>query len=132
MRIAQIKKRSDFLRIAAKNHTWASPGLVLQVDRNNLHTSPNDSVLRIGYTASRRVGGAVKRNRAKRRLRATVARVMPFHAKVGYDYVLIARAKTNDRNFSELSEDLFKALEKTGTSRKYIDINMKKSHEGSQ
>ena len=118
MSIAHLRRRSDFLRVAARRCKWAAPGLVLQV----APTEPVDNVtsaprLRIGYTASRRVGGAIQRNRAKRRLRATVARVMPMHAAPGHDYVVIARTATLTRRFEELVEDLETALRHTGAVR---------------
>jgi len=116
--IAHLRRRSDFLRVAARRCKWAAPGLVLQV----APTEPVDDItsaaqLRIGYTASRRVGGAIQRNRAKRRLRATVARVMPMHAAPGHDYVVIARTATLTRRFEELLEDLETALRHTGAVR---------------
>ena len=74
-----------------------------------------DSVpFRVGFTASKRVGGAIARNRAKRRLREAVARVMPGHAKPGHDYVVIARAATLHRKFDDLLQDLETALARVG------------------
>ena len=71
----------------------------------------NDGVVRIGYTASRKVGNAVLRNRAKRRLRAAVAIVLPNVARPGWDYVLIARRDATVLcHFATLLEDLSKAL----------------------
>ena len=66
--------------------------------------------VRVGYTASRRIGNAVARNRAKRRLRAAVAHVMPASAQCGCDYVVIARAATSTRPFDALLDDLAAAL----------------------
>jgi ribonuclease P protein component len=66
--------------------------------------------LRVGYTASRRVGNAVARNRAKRRLRAAAASVLPAQGREGMDYVLIARAGTSERPYAELLADLEGAL----------------------
>jgi ribonuclease P protein component len=66
--------------------------------------------MRVGFTASRKVGNAVVRNRAKRRLRAAAAQVLPEQGRPGSDYVLIARAGTTDRPFSELIADLERAL----------------------
>jgi len=66
----------------------------------------------VGFTASRRVGGAVERNRARRRLRAAVRAVMPQHAEPGHDYVLIARKETLRRDFAALTGDLEKALKR--------------------
>jgi ribonuclease P protein component len=69
--------------------------------------------LGIGFTASKKVGNAVARNRAKRRLRAAVDAVMPRHAAANRDYVLIGRQATLHRPFADLQRDLFKALDRT-------------------
>jgi ribonuclease P protein component len=65
---------------------------------------------RFGVTASRKVGGAVMRNRAKRRLRAAAASILPLSARAGHDYVLIARTATLSRPFAQLTGDLEKAV----------------------
>lgn len=65
--------------------------------------------MRVGFTASRKVGNAVVRNRAKRRLRAA-ARILAVEGRPGTDYVLIARGATAERPFSALLEDLEAAL----------------------
>ena len=111
MSIATLKKRSDFLRVRAAGRRWAAPGLVLQAA-----PAPEAEAgeVRIGYTASRRVGNAVARNRAKRRLRAAVAHVMPASAQSGCDYVVIARAATLTRPFDALIGDLTAALARVG------------------
>lgn len=109
--LERLRVRSDFLRVAATRRRWATPGLVLQV----AETPPEnrkEGVIRIGYTASRKVGGAVARNRARRRLREVVRRVMPDHAKTGRDFVVIARANTERRPFDKLVGDLETALKK--------------------
>ena len=66
---------------------------------------------RVGFTASRKVGNAVVRNRAKRRLRAAAAAVLPLSGRAGNDYVLVARPGTLTRPFDGLREDLAAALE---------------------
>ncbi len=67
---------------------------------------------RVGFTISRKVGGAVDRNRARRRLRAAAERVMPRHARLGHDFVLIGRRATLKRSFPALVGDLETALKK--------------------
>ena len=111
MPIATLKKRSDFLRVRAAGKRWAAPGLVLQAA-----PAPEAAAgrVRVGYTASRRIGNAVARNRAKRRLRAAVAHVMPASAQSGCDYVVIARAATLTRPFDALIGDLSAALARVG------------------
>lgn len=89
------------------------PGLVLQARRRD----EQGGASRVGFTASRRVGGSVVRNRAKRRLRVAAEQVIPVHGKSGYDYVLIARAGTAGRPFAALLEDLKAALKRVGAWR---------------
>ncbi len=66
--------------------------------------------VRVGYTATRKLGGAVVRNRAKRRLRAAAAAVLPLYGREGNDYVLVARQGTLTKPFSGLLDDLTTAL----------------------
>jgi ribonuclease P protein component len=71
----------------------------------------------VGFAASRKIGGAVARNRARRRLRAAVAAVFPSHAVPAHDYVLIARRTTLSRRFAELVRDLDVGLRRLGLYR---------------
>ena len=70
----------------------------------------NGGLLRVGFTASRKIGGAVERNRAKRRLRAAAQAVLPLYGLAGNDYVLVARRETLTRPFDGLIGDLQSAL----------------------
>lgn len=112
--VCTLKRRPEFLRIAAKGKKSVTPGLVLQACR---HAHSRDPV-RFGLTASRRVGGAIQRNRARRRLREAARAVLPVHADPGHDYVLIARAATVRRPYALLVQDLEKALKKLNLWRK--------------
>jgi len=68
-------------------------------------------VLRVGFTCSKKVGNAVARNRAKRRLRALARDVLPTHGQPGWDYVLVGRSgATASRNYAVLVDDMTKAL----------------------
>jgi ribonuclease P protein component len=128
--LERLKTRPEFLRVARARRKWVAPGLILQValrERDAARsTAPisearfaedGDGGCRIGFTASRKVGGAVTRNRARRRLRAATEIVMPAHAKGGRDYVVIARSTTAKRPFGALVEDLETALRKIGAYR---------------
>lgn len=110
--IVRLPKRSDFLRIAGLKRRWAAPGLVLQVAPRppDTHVEPGD--IRVGFTATRKVGSAVTRNRARRRLRAAVKQVMTGAARDDCDYVVIVRAATATRPYDKLVSDLEVALKK--------------------
>lgn len=112
-RLIRLKTRGDFLRVAAGRLRAARPGLVLQAAPQ---PDEGGAALRVGFTASKRVGNAVARNRAKRRLRAAAASVLPLHGRPGTDYVLIARAGTGERVYAELLADLQGALRQLARS----------------
>ena len=99
-----IPKRRDFLA-AAKASRLAKPGVVVQM--RNRH---DDAPPRLGITASRKVGNAVQRNRAKRRLRALGQALLSQHGKQGHDYVLIARYNTNQMAWGALEVALTQAI----------------------
>jgi len=107
-----LKLRSDFLRVAAGRRV-AAPGLVLQAAPQP-RTSARGA--RVGFTASRKVGNSVTRNRAKRRMRAAAAKILPHEGRPGTDYVLIARASTAERPFVALVSDLEGALRRIESS----------------
>ncbi len=107
--IPRLKQRGEFLRVARKGRKWVTPGMVVQACDAVDDTADR---LRVGFTVSRKVGNAVKRNRARRRLRAVAERVLPMHARGGVDVVIIGRATTLNRPFDNLTTDLTKALKK--------------------
>ena len=118
--VGRLRRRADFLRVAAARRKWAAPGLILQVaaqpDLASEENRPEN--IRVGFTASRKVGNAVKRNRARRRLKALVAEMIGNGANPGLDLVLIARTATVDRPFDELRRDLQQSLQRTKAARK--------------
>lgn len=112
--VLRLKRRPEFLRVAAARRRWVTPGLILQARRRKDGESDADAApyVRVGFTVSRKVGNAVARNRARRRLRAAVERVVGAHAREGRDYVLIGRAGTLRRPFDALVADLEIALKR--------------------
>ena len=96
-----MKKRRDFLS-AAKGKTCAL-GAVATQGRDR---ADDAALIRLGFTATRRIGGAVVRNRAKRRLREAARLLAPLHAKPGCDYVFIARQGTASRPWTRLLDDM--------------------------
>jgi ribonuclease P protein component len=113
--LARLKLRADFLRVAASRRSAARPGLVLQAAPMP-PGAQNGPVARVGFTASRKVGNAVVRNRAKRRLRAAAAEVLARRGAPETDYVLIARNGTGTRPYAQLVGDLEGALRQVGRS----------------
>lgn len=125
--LGRLKTRPDFLRVAAASRKCVTPGLILQaapapsqgratgkgVDRKDAGGP------RVGFTASRKVGSAVERNRARRRLRAAAREVIGREAgsaaAADMDYVLIARRATLERPYAALLQDLETALKKVRT-----------------
>lgn len=114
--VERLKRRPDFLRVAGGRHKWVAPGLILQALRQD-SAADQDGPVRVGFTASAKVGNAVVRNRARRRLRAVAAAVLPLHAAPAHDYVLIARAGTLGRRFADLIGDLVAGLKRLGLYR---------------
>jgi len=113
IRFETLKRRADFRRVASSGRRCA--GLTLVVQAVAYSDRPGHVArIRVGFTASRKIGNAVVRNRAKRRMRAAVAEVLPKHGRPGRDFVLIARAGTASRPFSELVADLERALRRLG------------------
>lgn len=115
--ITRLRKRPEFLRVAAVRRKWATPGLMLQVALMVPAHSAGAEAWRYGVTASRKVGGAVVRNRAKRRLRALAESLLPALARPGYDFVLIARPETASRSYELLISDLKTALSRLKVTR---------------
>jgi len=110
--LSHLKERRDFVRAARGGRSLVTPGLVLQIRRRDtLQDVPGD-IIRVGLTASRKVGGAVVRNRVRRRLRAAAKEVLSRHSVPGYDYVLIGRATTVHRPYLSLVADLTLALKR--------------------
>ncbi|NAZ35877.1 ribonuclease P protein component [Rubellimicrobium sp. CFH 75288] len=99
--LAVLKRRADFVAASAALRA-GTPALGLQARPRG-----DDGPLRVGFTCSRKVGGAVARNRAKRRLRAAARAVLPREGRAGWDYVLIGRPEeTAARPFADLLSDL--------------------------
>ena len=105
-----LRKRADFLQ-AAKAARRSTPGFTIQARKRAADETRIG--IHVGYTCSKKVGSAVARNRAKRRLREIARQVLPGHGRAGWDYVLIGRAdSTTVRPFDDLCADLKSTLEK--------------------
>jgi ribonuclease P protein component len=105
----RLKRRPEFLRVASKGRKAAVHGLVLQA-------LPRDDgqIARLGFTVTKKVGNAVVRNRTRRRLKEAARLLFADDPVAGFDLVIIGRDGTRERDFAELTDDLRRALRKTG------------------
>jgi ribonuclease P protein component len=107
----RLKRRAEFLRAASKGRKAAVHGLVLQaLDRGD------GDAARVGFTVTKKVGNAVIRNRTRRRLKEAARLLFRERAVAGVDLVLIGRDTTRGRRFSDLVDDLRRALAKVGVA----------------
>ena len=102
--LGRLTRRAEFLYVREGAHR-AIGGIVVQTRQN-----PDHSQLRVGFTATKKIGNAVARNRAKRRLREAARQLLPDLGVAGFDYVFIARQGTATRDFSRLLDDTRQAL----------------------
>ena len=111
-KLAVLRRRAEFLAVAAHGKKWVAPGVIVQFGAPVMAAPLPSSLVFYGLTASRKVGNAIVRNKARRRLRALAQEVLALHAKSDQAYVLIARPATALRDFDALRIDIITALKK--------------------
>ena len=105
--LEHLKHRKDFLRLAHAKRVHSTSFVLQARDRGDAQA------LRVGFTCSKKVGNAVARNRAKRRLREIARLILPQFGQIGHDYVLIGRANvTASTKFTALQDELLASLRK--------------------
>ncbi len=104
--ISRLVKRAEFVRVASAGQKIVTHSVVLQASTGEGQTA------RYGITATKTLGNAVIRNRAKRRMRAAVRDILPAHGMVGIDYVLIGRKLCVQTPYESLCRDLIYAVKK--------------------
>ena len=105
--LERLKQRKDFLRLAHAKRVHSTIFVLQARDRGDAQA------LRVGFTCSKKVGNAVARNRAKRRLREIARLILPQFGQIGHDYVLIGRANvTASTKFTALQDELLASLRK--------------------
>jgi ribonuclease P protein component len=116
-KLDRLRTRADFQRLTRTGRKHAARGLVLQVAPRPAASMASSTTKserpRVGFTASKKVGNAVARNRAKRRLRALAHDVLRHKGQPSLDYVLVGRHTTLTRPWPKLVEDLETALMRT-------------------
>lgn len=114
-KIQRLKKRRQFLAAAASGKKHVAKGMVVQA-RERDPQEPSavrlGERLALGFTASKKVGNAVARNRAKRRLRAIAQEVLADRPQAAVDLVLIARKETLERDYAKLKQDFQRATDR--------------------
>lgn len=133
-KLATLKKRAEFQRVRGGGRATA-PGFILEgkrrADTTAVQAEPSQATQgpRFGFTITRKIGNAVKRNRIRRRLRAALTRLAGQTADPATDYVVVARGPAADQDFKALVADLKRALERVhagGDSRKSVQTRGEK------
>jgi len=105
-----LSRRADFLR-TAQARRQGTQGFLLQARPRQPGEIEASDAIRVGFTCSKKLGNAVARNRAKRRLREIARMVLPAAGQRGWDYVLVGRPEaTALRDFAAMRADLVRAL----------------------
>jgi ribonuclease P protein component len=105
-RLITLRKRADFLAANAGKRASTAGFVLLVRDRKD-----DNPAMRVGFTVTRKIGGAVVRNRMKRRFRALARELVPIKGFPGSDHVLIGRSRGIERDFGLLRADLAQALD---------------------
>lgn len=120
-----VKKSSDFKKISQFGKKFHAKTLILlQNPTDEFYLQDKKSgknasdFCRIGLTASKKVGGAVQRNRAKRRLREACRKLFATMAKNHHDYVIIAKTQITQASFEDILKDLEFCLKRIDTPKK--------------
>ena len=106
--LVPLTENHEYKRVYARGKSAVRPALVLYCLRNK-----KVKQARVGITASKKIGNAVKRNRARRLLRESIRALYP-QLKPGYDLVLVSRGRTPFANYQIVSSQLKSALEELG------------------
>jgi ribonuclease P protein component len=108
--LTTLKRRADFLASANSGIRFVKPSIVVQARRRPPEETPE--AIRVGFTATKKLGNAVVRNRVKRRLRAAAASTLPELGLPGCDYVFIGREASFKGTFDNLIRDMKHALKR--------------------
>ena len=121
LKILKITKTDEYKAISKDNEKFYSKTLILlrkNTPEEYLFNQKNGNnaseFCRVGYTASKKVGSAVVRNKAKRRLKEAARKIMPEMAESGYDYVIIAKAAIKEADFDKILSDLRFCVKRIG------------------
>ena len=109
IKLGRLKQRSEFLHARGGKYQ-ARPGIVIQMRKDPNTPGTPSGTIKVGFTATKKIGNAVVRNKCKRRMRELARAFLPLHGKPGFNYVFIARADTAKAEWAQLCKDVEKAL----------------------
>ncbi|RVT96175.1 ribonuclease P protein component [Rhodovarius crocodyli] len=114
-RLTRLKRRAQFLQVAGKGRKLGRGTLLVQVLEGGGDDATGNA--RLGFTATKKLGNAVTRNRAKRRMREAARLELGAAPAPGHDIVLVAREAIREAAFGDIRADLVRALDKLGVKR---------------
>ena len=106
MAYVTIRNRRDFLLASASGKKFITNSIILQMIKREENHPVSPESIRVGFTVTKKMGGAVVRNRIKRRLQEAAGLIMAKYGQTGHDYVIISRHKALTCNFSDLQRDM--------------------------
>lgn len=107
IKLARITKRPEYLAVANTRRKWVTPSFILQAKPGKTDSSP-----RAGFTTSKKVGNAIARNRARRRLKEAARAILQKKGQAGWDYVFIGREAATHYPYEKMMDDIRWALAK--------------------
>ena len=111
--VGRLKKRSEFINVTANGKKWVTQGFILVANAQREKSKPDLEYLpRVGFTATKKIGNSVVRNKAKRILRAISQEVLTSSNTPAWDYVIIARKTLTTSNYEDLKKDFRWAIKK--------------------
>ena len=116
MKIVSLNLNSQFRRLYKKGKSYVTPTMVVYILKNNRNEN------RLGITAGKKVGGAVQRNRAKRRIRE-LFRISADNLEKGYDFCIVARCFTVNAPHEKVVQDFRTSVKKLGVWKDEEDID---------
>ena len=115
--VGRLKKRSEFIHVTANGRKWVTDGFIVVASAEREKSNPDiEHSPRVGLTATRKIGNAVVRNKAKRILRAISKEVLTSRNTPAWDYVIIARKALTKLNYEDLKKDFRWAIKQLGAN----------------
>ncbi|MFC3052275.1 ribonuclease P protein component [Kordiimonas pumila] len=120
--LTRLTKRPEYLAVAATRRKWVTPSFILQAK-----PAASDSQPRTGYTVSKKVGNAVIRSKARRRLKEASRTIMAANGQPGWEYVFVGRQAAFDYPFEKMKADIKWALAKLASNADLQKANAAKT-----